>query len=332
MRSRLAPAPAGCARPPACLRSGAPRVQRPRLHRLPSARSRPAPAARPCRAAAIAVTLDIKARVVTVKGPRGSLTKSFKHMAVDIYKTPEGKVKVEKWFGATKESACLRSCCSHMNNMITGVTKARERAPSDAAARAAGRAGPALLGAGPCRIGSSWAQVGAESSGCWQLSGAGLAFGAARGADAAWGGHAAPAGARGARRPAIYPAATGRALTPPLPLRALRLLCCAQGFLYKMRFVYAHFPINVAIVEKDTVVEIRNFLGEKIVRRIQCHPGVTVKRSADIKDEISLIGNDVDNVSLSAALINQSCHVKNKDIRKFLDGIYISERSVIGGR
>lgn len=71
------------------------------------------------------VTLDIKARVVTVKGPRGTLTKSFKHMAVDIYKVEDGKVKVEKWFGATKESASIRSCCSHMLNMITGVTKVR---------------------------------------------------------------------------------------------------------------------------------------------------------------------------------------------------------------
>jgi len=105
----------------------------------------------------------------------------------------------------------------------------------------------------------------------------------------------------------------------------------AQGFAYKMRFVYAHFPINVAIVDKDTVVEIRNFLGEKIVRRIKCHEGVTVKRSTDVKDEIVLTGNDVEKVSLSAALINQACHVKHKDIRKFLDGIYISERGVIGG-
>jgi len=93
------------------------------------------------------VTLDIKARVITVKGPRGTLTKNLKHMSVDIYKLPDNKVKVEKWFGATKESASIRSACSHMQNMITGVTKVRLRAGWRARAhrgkRGAGRGGEA---------------------------------------------------------------------------------------------------------------------------------------------------------------------------------------------
>jgi ribosomal protein L6P/L9E len=60
-----------------------------------------------------------------------------------------------------------------------------------------------------------------------------------------------------------------------------------------------------------------------------CAAGVKVDRSAAVKDELVITGNDVDLVSHSAALINQQCHVKNKDIRKFLDGIYISERGLI---
>lgn len=41
-----------------------------------------------------------------------------------------------------------------------------------------------------------------------------------------------------------------------------------QGYKYKMRSVYAHFPINIAITENDTMVDIRNFLGEKYTRRV----------------------------------------------------------------
>ena len=86
--------------------------------------------------------------------------------------------------------------------------------------------------------------------------------------------------------------------------------------------------------------------------------GVSVVRSEKVKDELVLDGNDIELVSRSCALINQvpsfsmhmfpfklfsilllfqaltnclfacllqKCHVKNKDIRKFLDGIYVSE-------
>ena len=102
-----------------------------------------------------------------------------------------------------------------------------------------------------------------------------------------------------------------------------------KGYLYKMRFVYSHFPINVAIVNKDTKVEIRNFLGEKVVRIVDALPGVTVKRSTDVKDEIVVVGSDIEYVSRTCALIQQICAVKRKDIRKFLDGIYVSYKGNI---
>ena len=98
-----------------------------------------------------------------------------------------------------------------------------------------------------------------------------------------------------------------------------------RGYRYKMRFVYAHFPINVAINKDGKKVEIRNFLGEKRVRHIHMLEGVTVIKSDAQKDEIILEGNDIEAVSTSAAQIYQSVLVRNKDIRKFLDGIYVSE-------
>ena len=156
-----------------------------------------------------------------MKGPKGTITREFKHQSIDmqIVENDGAKsLKVDMWFAARKNGASLRTMCSHVKNMITGVTK---------------------------------------------------------------------------------------------------------GFCYKMRFCYAHFPINVALV--DDTVEIRNFLGEKRVRRVKLLDGVNFVRTADVKDQIELSGIDITKVSLSCAQIAQSTTVKRKDIRKFLDGIYVSE-------
>ena len=96
------------------------------------------------------------------------------------------------------------------------------------------------------------------------------------------------------------------------------------GFSYKMRAVYSHFPINVSLAG-DTV-EIRNFLGEKRVRKIKLLPGVKYIRTETVKDQIELEGIDIAAVSLTAARIQQATNVRNKDLRKFLDGMYVSEK------
>jgi len=83
-------------------------------------------------------------------------------------------------------------------------------------------------------------------------------------------------------------------------------LTCLQGFRYKMRSVYAHFPINVAISENNTVVDIRNFLGEKFTRQVRMLPGVTFVASKDVKDEFVLEGNDIELVSRSG--LTHVCH------------------------
>ena len=161
----------------------------------------------------LVVKVTIKTRVVTVTGPRGTLTKNLDHLAVSFKHPKEGQIAIELHHGKRKAIAALRTVRTIVQNLIIGVTR---------------------------------------------------------------------------------------------------------GFKYKMRYVYAHFPINVNIEKVDNHfdVEIRNFLGEKIVRRVAMREGVTVETSKGVKDQIELTGNSVEDVSQSAADIQQACRVRNKDIRK----------------
>ncbi|CEO98730.1 Large ribosomal subunit protein uL6 alpha-beta domain-containing protein [Plasmodiophora brassicae] len=166
------------------------------------------------------VTVTVKSRTVSVQGPRGKLSRSFQHVNLSLRRISSKKLLAEMWFGNRKQIATIRSVTSHIENMITGVTK---------------------------------------------------------------------------------------------------------GFQYKMRLVYSHFPINVSLEDGGKELSIRNFLGEKVVRTVPLEEGVSCVRSTDIKDQLVLTGNNIDAVGQSAARIHQSCLVKNKDIRKFLDGIYVSQ-------
>lgn len=102
-----------------------------------------------------------------------------------------------------------------------------------------------------------------------------------------------------------------------------------RGFRYKLRFVYAHFPINVTCADDKKSCEIRNFLGEKRIRKVEMHGDVVCYRSDGVKDELIVEGSDVEIVSQCAAMVHHVCLVKKKDIRKFLDGIYVSDKGHI---
>ena len=51
------------------------------------------------------------------------------------------------------------------------------------------------------------------------------------------------------------------------------------GYKFKMVLAYAHFPIIINLLDKGLGIEIKNFLGEKIIRTIKCLPGVTITRN-----------------------------------------------------
>ncbi|CAN0492864.1 unnamed protein product, partial [Hapterophycus canaliculatus] len=53
------------------------------------------------------VTLDVKSRIVTVKGPRGELVQSFKHVNLDMQKSGTDKLRVDLWFGNRKQVCAM---------------------------------------------------------------------------------------------------------------------------------------------------------------------------------------------------------------------------------
>jgi large subunit ribosomal protein L6 len=94
-----------------------------------------------------------------------------------------------------------------------------------------------------------------------------------------------------------------------------------KGYTYKLKVVYAHFPITVK-VQRDSVI-IQNFSGERYSRIAKIVEGTKVTTKGD---EIIVEGIDLEKVSQTAANIELATILKDKDPRVFLDGIFISEK------
>lgn len=100
-----------------------------------------------------------------------------------------------------------------------------------------------------------------------------------------------------------------------------------KGYRYKMHLVKKHFPIEVAI--NGDVLEIGRFLGGRHLRIVKMLDGVSCKKNDKNPEELWFDGIDIEKVSLTCALVNQSCYCNDKDQRKFLDGIYVNEKTHI---
>ncbi|MEM2911977.1 MAG: 50S ribosomal protein L6 [Candidatus Bathyarchaeia archaeon] len=95
-----------------------------------------------------------------------------------------------------------------------------------------------------------------------------------------------------------------------------------KGFTYKLKIVFAHFPISVKVQDKTVLIE--NFTGERNPRIAKVIGDAKVKVSGE---DIIVQGINLEDVSQTAANIEQVTKVKRKDPRIFLDGIYLYERS-----
>jgi large subunit ribosomal protein L6 len=95
-----------------------------------------------------------------------------------------------------------------------------------------------------------------------------------------------------------------------------------KGYTYKVKVIFAHFPISVKVKGKEVHVE--NFFGERSSRvaRIQ---GDATKVEVQGEDVV-VKGPSLEDVSQTAANIEQSTKIKDKDQRVFLDGLYVYSR------
>jgi len=98
-----------------------------------------------------------------------------------------------------------------------------------------------------------------------------------------------------------------------------------RGYTYKMKIAYSHFPITVAT--DGNKILIKNFIGERsprITYKAGKHP-IDVKAT---KEDVVISGIDKEEVGQTAANIQRTCRIRQKDKRIFQDGIYVFEKYV----
>lgn len=93
-----------------------------------------------------------------------------------------------------------------------------------------------------------------------------------------------------------------------------------KGFTYKMKIVFSHFPITVKIQGKTFTIN--NFTGERSPRNAKIMGDAKVIINGE---DIVIQGIDLEDVSQTAANIQNSTKIRKKDPRVFLDGIYVYE-------
>ena len=91
-----------------------------------------------------------------------------------------------------------------------------------------------------------------------------------------------------------------------------------DGYIYKLKIVFVHFPMTVKVQGKVFVIQ--NFIGERQDRYADIHGDAKVSIQGE---DVIVTGIDIEEVAQTAANIQRACKIRKKDLRKFLDGIYV---------
>jgi len=94
-----------------------------------------------------------------------------------------------------------------------------------------------------------------------------------------------------------------------------------EGYTANMKAVFSHFPVTIK--QEGNIIEIHNFLGEKVPRKAKIVGNAQVKIE---KDAVTVDGINKEDVGQTVANIELATKVRGKDIRIFQDGIYVTQK------
>ena len=92
------------------------------------------------------------------------------------------------------------------------------------------------------------------------------------------------------------------------------------NYMYVSKVCYSHFPCSVRVDEKNHMLFVENFLGERAPRKTKYPENINIKVEGE---DVYFTGPDKESLGQAAANLKRCCKIRKKDPRVFQDGVYL---------